>query len=274
MLRLGQGGGQGRDLRARLLQVGARLLDVERRGQPRLGAPVGELVGLGLAGEVLLRDGQHRLVRAGVHVVERHFRGKGDLRGVQVGLGRFQVGLRRLDPAAGAAEDVRLPCGVEARAVERARVAGAVIRVALPAAAGGARGRDGREEPRGRHPPAGPRFPEPCLRGPDVGAPREGLLDEPGQGVIPEPLPPPGKLAGWRPGHRLAVRPPAAPGGRHRQLRLLVVRPDRCATRHEDQDRRQGAKHLPTRNCILGRRPSPADFAHEPPPGRFRPHGQ
>ena len=58
VLRLGQGGRKGRDLRARLLHVGPGLLHVQRGDEAGLRAPFGELEGFRLAGKVLSGDGQ------------------------------------------------------------------------------------------------------------------------------------------------------------------------------------------------------------------------
>ena len=92
-----------------LFQIGPRLIDVQRRGQPGLIAPVGDLQGLGLGREVVACDAQASLGIAYLDVVQRELRCQRDLRGVQVGDTGFQIGAGPFQAAPLAAE-ARVPC--------------------------------------------------------------------------------------------------------------------------------------------------------------------
>ena len=178
VFRFGQAGFECGNLRPGLLPVAARLLDVLAADEPGLGAPVGELQRLGLAGEVVAGNAEPDLPGAHLDVVQRHFGRQRHPGVVQARLGRFEVGLGRLDAAAHAAEHVELPARVEAGAEEIARVAAADLLARL-AAAGAARCGHAGILPGGGYRAACAGLAQFRLRAAQIGAGLQGFIDQP-----------------------------------------------------------------------------------------------
>ena len=105
---------QGRQLGARLLGRRTRLLDFERRDEAGLLAPLRDLQGLELAGQVVVGDRQPRLGAAQRDVGERHLGGDRHLHVAQVRRAGPGAGFAGVERTAVGAEDVELPARVQA----------------------------------------------------------------------------------------------------------------------------------------------------------------
>ena len=106
-----------RDGGARLLEVGACLFDVELGDESGLRPEAGQLERLGLAGDVALGHIEARLQRAQFEIGGRDIGGERHVRAGQVGGHGLQVGGGGVAALADAADDVRLPAGVQTAAV-------------------------------------------------------------------------------------------------------------------------------------------------------------
>jgi len=119
-LGLAQAGLLRRNGRAQLLHAQPGLLGLQAAGQPGLGAPAHQGLGVLLGGQVLAGDAQALVAAAQLQVGQAHLGADAHLHGRQVGGAGADVGLARPHRGRLAAKEVRLPAGVQARVVERA----------------------------------------------------------------------------------------------------------------------------------------------------------
>ncbi|MNV30686.1 hypothetical protein D3C71_1219650 [compost metagenome] len=243
--RLRQAGFQAGNLRGGLLGRCTGLLGDERGGEPGLQAPLRDLQGLLLAGQVAARNGKALLQPAQLDVVDGHLGGQRHLHVGQAGLCRAGVSLAGAHAAAQAAKHIGLPARI------KTGLEGVARAVAGPAALCRSRCTHAGQQAGRLHIHLRTRLLQRGLGGAHVGVGPQGLFYQRGERRVVKTLPPLGQRRGTLIGSCIATRArsPRRWHGDGGQLAILGLQA--CTARYHQYQQR-GERYLYTRCAAPG----------------------